>query len=110
MIRVLNHLTWKVFAEFTHLSNVRGPCAAAVFKVGKIVTFYPMIMYSFFQLLFISFSVIQEVDEPLLLDMSELSLSDEFIQRNAGELSSFLIVDNSSASLDCEQFVSAFSC
>ncbi|XP_057778536.1 uncharacterized protein LOC130997287 [Salvia miltiorrhiza] len=56
MIRVLNHLTWKVFAEFTHLSNVRGPCAAAVFK---------------------------EVDEPLLLDMSELSLSDEFIQRNA---------------------------
>ncbi|KAG6415977.1 hypothetical protein SASPL_123398 [Salvia splendens] len=56
MIRVLNHLTWKVFAEFTHLSNVRGPCAAAVFK---------------------------EVDEPLLLDMSELSLSDEFIQRSA---------------------------
>lgn len=39
MIRVLNHLTWKVFAEFTHLSNVRGPCAAAVFKVGKDVTF-----------------------------------------------------------------------
>ncbi|KAH6773818.1 Transducin/WD40 repeat-like superfamily protein [Perilla frutescens var. hirtella] len=56
MIRVLNHLTWKVFAEFTHLSTVRGPCAAAVFK---------------------------EVDEPLQLGMSELSLSDEFIQRNA---------------------------
>lgn len=56
MIRVLNHLTWKVFAEFMHLSNVRGPCAAAVFK---------------------------EVDEPLQLGMSELSLSDEFIQRNA---------------------------
>lgn len=56
MIRVLNHLTWKVFAEFTHLSNVRGPCAAAVFK---------------------------EVDEPLQLGMSELSLNDEFIQRNA---------------------------
>lgn len=56
MIRVLSHLTWKVFAEFTHLSNVRGPCAAAVFK---------------------------EVDEPLQLGMSELSLSDEFIQRNA---------------------------
>lgn len=37
MIRVLNHLTWKVFAEFTHLSNVRGPCAAAVFKVGNTV-------------------------------------------------------------------------
>lgn len=36
MIRVLSHLTWKVFAEFTHLSNVRGPCAAAVFKVGTI--------------------------------------------------------------------------
>ncbi|KAL0321688.1 UNVERIFIED_CONTAM: WD repeat-containing protein WRAP73 [Sesamum calycinum] len=56
MIRVLNHLTWKVFAEFTHLSTVRGPCAAAVFK---------------------------EVDEPLQLDMSELSLSDEFAKRNA---------------------------
>lgn len=39
MIRVLNHLTWKVFAEFTHLSNVRGPCAAAVFKVGKVLLF-----------------------------------------------------------------------
>ncbi|KAL0445923.1 UNVERIFIED_CONTAM: WD repeat-containing protein WRAP73, partial [Sesamum latifolium] len=56
MIRVLNHLTWKVFAEFTHLSTVRGPCAAAVFK---------------------------EVDEPLQLDMSELSLSDEFAKRSA---------------------------
>ncbi|XP_051143651.1 uncharacterized protein LOC127260049 [Andrographis paniculata] len=56
MIRVLNHLTWKVFAEFMHLSTVRGPCAAAVFK---------------------------EVDEPLQLDMSDLSLSDEFVQRNA---------------------------
>ncbi|KZV41070.1 hypothetical protein F511_14046 [Dorcoceras hygrometricum] len=55
MIRVLNHLTWKVFAEFTHLSTVRGPCGAAIFK---------------------------EVDEPLQLDMSELSLDEEFIQRN----------------------------
>ncbi|EPS70438.1 hypothetical protein M569_04319 [Genlisea aurea] len=56
MIRVLNHLTWKVFAEFTHLSWVRGPCSAAVFK---------------------------EVDEPLQLDMSELCLTNEFDQANA---------------------------
>ncbi|KAK9993842.1 hypothetical protein SO802_023545 [Lithocarpus litseifolius] len=53
MLRVLNHLTWKTFAEFTHLSTVRGPCCAALFK---------------------------EVDEPLQLDMSELCLSDDFIQ------------------------------
>ncbi|KAL2540029.1 Transducin/WD40 repeat-like superfamily protein [Abeliophyllum distichum] len=60
MIRVLNHLTWKVFAEFTHLSTVRGPCGAAIFK---------------------------EVDEPLQLDMSELSLSDDFVQRSADGVS-----------------------
>lgn len=48
MLRVLNHLTWKVFAEFNHLSTVRPPCCAAVFK---------------------------EVDEPL--DMSRLSLTDD---------------------------------
>ncbi|BBG98194.1 Transducin/WD40 repeat-like superfamily protein [Prunus dulcis] len=53
MLRVLNHLTWKTFAEFMHLSTVRAPCCAAVFK---------------------------EVDEPLLLDMSELCLSDDFAQ------------------------------
>ncbi|XP_073273927.1 uncharacterized protein [Primulina huaijiensis] len=64
MIRVLNHLTWKVFAEFTHLSTVRGPCGAAIFK---------------------------EVDEPLQLDMSELSLDDEFIQRNADNARETLI-------------------
>lgn len=33
MLRVLNHLTWKTFAEFMHLSSVRGPCCAALFKV-----------------------------------------------------------------------------
>ncbi|CAA2997769.1 WD repeat-containing WRAP73 [Olea europaea subsp. europaea] len=60
MIRVLNHLTWKVFAEFTHLSTVRGPCGAAIFK---------------------------EVDEPLQLDMSELSLNDDFAQRRADSVS-----------------------
>lgn len=53
MLRVLNHLTWKVFAEFVHPSAVRGPCCAAIFK---------------------------EVDEPLQLDMSELSLNDDFAQ------------------------------
>ncbi|RVW26712.1 WD repeat-containing protein WRAP73 [Vitis vinifera] len=57
MLRVLNHLTWKTFAEFLHLSTVRAPCYAAVFK---------------------------EVDEPLQLDMSELCLSDDFIQGNSG--------------------------
>nr|KJB51377.1 hypothetical protein B456_008G214300 [Gossypium raimondii] len=52
MLRVLNHLTWKTFAEFMHLSTVRAPCCAAVFK---------------------------EVDEPLQLDMSELCLDDDFM-------------------------------
>ncbi|CAI0450571.1 unnamed protein product [Linum tenue] len=56
MLRVLNHLTWKTFAEFMHLSTVRAPCCAAVFK---------------------------EVDEPLHLGMSELSLSEEFLQGNS---------------------------
>ncbi|KAL9995136.1 putative transcription factor WD40-like family [Helianthus debilis subsp. tardiflorus] len=56
MLRVLNHLTWKVFAEFMHLSTLRAPCSAAVFK---------------------------EVDEPLQLDMSDLSLSDDFTQQNS---------------------------
>ncbi|KAJ6705306.1 WD REPEAT PROTEIN 8-RELATED [Salix purpurea] len=56
MLRVLNHLTWKTFAEFMHLSTVRSPCCAALFK---------------------------EVDEPLHLNMSELCLSDEFLQGNS---------------------------
>lgn len=34
MLRVLNHLTWKTFAEFLHLSTVRAPCCAAIFKVN----------------------------------------------------------------------------
>ncbi|EOY22790.1 Transducin/WD40 repeat-like superfamily protein isoform 4 [Theobroma cacao] len=59
MLRVLNHLTWKTFAEFMHLSTVRAPCCAAVFK---------------------------EVDEPLQLDMSELCLDDDFM-RGSGLLS-----------------------
>ncbi|KAI4384707.1 hypothetical protein MLD38_002825 [Melastoma candidum] len=56
MLRILGHLTWKTFAEFVHLSNVRAPCCAAIFK---------------------------EVDEPLKMDMSELSLSDEYIEGNS---------------------------
>ncbi|XP_057482621.1 uncharacterized protein LOC130769343 [Actinidia eriantha] len=60
MLRVLNHLTWKVFAEFIHLNTVRAPCCAAAFK---------------------------EVDEPLQLDMSELCLGDDFIQGNSENLS-----------------------
>lgn len=58
MLRVLNHLTWKVFAEFTHLSTVRAPCSAAVFK---------------------------EVDEPLQLDMSELTLSDDLVPQSGDD-------------------------
>nr|AGT21477.1 WD40 repeat-like superfamily protein [Tarenaya spinosa] len=55
MLRILNHLTWKTFAEFVHLSTVRAPCRAAIFK---------------------------EIDEPLQLDMSELSLDDNFMPSN----------------------------
>lgn len=58
MLRVLNHLTWKVFAEFLHPSAVRGPCCAAIFK---------------------------EVDEQL--DMSELSLGDDFGQYSSDNAS-----------------------
>ncbi|XP_015577553.1 WD repeat-containing protein WRAP73 isoform X4 [Ricinus communis] len=64
MFRVLNHLTWKTFAEFMHLSTVRAPCCAAVFK---------------------------EVDEPLHLDMSELSLSDELLQGNSVSFNIFFL-------------------
>lgn len=56
MLRVLNHLTWKTFAEFMHLSTVRAPCCAAIFK---------------------------EVDEPFQLDMSELCLDDDLVQENS---------------------------
>ncbi|GAB4825899.1 hypothetical protein Ancab_008766 [Ancistrocladus abbreviatus] len=52
MLRVLSHLTWKTFAEFMHLSAVRAPCSAAVFK---------------------------EVDEPLQIDVFGLCLSDDLI-------------------------------
>ncbi|XP_008798782.2 WD repeat-containing protein WRAP73 [Phoenix dactylifera] len=61
MLRVLNHLTWKTFAEFMHISTIRNPCNAAIFK---------------------------EVDEPLQLDMSGLCLTDDFphnIQGNSPE-------------------------
>ncbi|RWW76630.1 hypothetical protein BHE74_00015268 [Ensete ventricosum] len=51
ILRALNQLTWKTFAEFTHVTTIRSPCNAVVFK---------------------------EVDEPLQLDMSELYLSDNF--------------------------------
>lgn len=88
MLRVLNHLTWKTFAEFIHLSNVRGPCFAAVFKV--IVCYYLTSQdMSYLCLLHKSFYfmslICQEVDEPLQLDMSELCLSDDLIQGNNGK-------------------------
>ncbi|KAG6497513.1 WD repeat-containing protein WRAP73-like isoform X1 [Zingiber officinale] len=51
MLRALNHLTWKTFAEFSHVTTIRSPCNAVLFK---------------------------EVDEPLQLDMTELYLSDNF--------------------------------
>ncbi|EMS65817.1 WD repeat-containing protein WRAP73 [Triticum urartu] len=53
-VRILNHLTWKTFAEFTHAASIRSPYNAAVFK---------------------------EVDDPFQLDMSELCLS-EGLSRN----------------------------
>lgn len=49
-LRALNHLTWKPFAEFVHVSAVRGPASAVVFK---------------------------EVEEPWHLDMSGLHLNDD---------------------------------
>ncbi|KAJ6804461.1 WD repeat-containing protein WRAP73 [Iris pallida] len=61
MLRALNHLTWKMFAEFMHMPTLRNPCNAAIFK---------------------------EVDEPLQIDMSELCLNDDFshyIQGNCPE-------------------------
>ncbi|THU47794.1 hypothetical protein C4D60_Mb09t19400 [Musa balbisiana] len=57
ILRALNHLTWKTFAEFTHVTTIRSPCNAVVFK---------------------------EVDEPLQLDMSELYLSDNFLHNIQG--------------------------
>lgn len=33
MLRILNHLTWKTFAEFMHGPSIRSPCNAAIFKV-----------------------------------------------------------------------------
>lgn len=87
MLRVLNHLTWKVFAEFVHLSAVRGPCGAAVFKVNSYLLIYWCRYGTFFVLegiLKFSFTF-QEVDEPLQLDMSELSLSDDFSHHNNGK-------------------------
>lgn len=33
-VRILNHLTWKTFAEFTHAASIRSPYNAAVFKVN----------------------------------------------------------------------------
>lgn len=44
MLRVLNHLTWKTFAEFLHLSTVRAPCYAAIFKV-KVFPFFSLIFF-----------------------------------------------------------------
>lgn len=58
ILRVLNHLTWKVFAEFMHPSTIRAPCSAAVFK---------------------------EVDEPFLLDMSDLTLDEEFVPQDTDD-------------------------
>jgi WD40 repeat protein len=32
-VRALNHLTWKTFAEFMHVTSLRAPCNAIIFKV-----------------------------------------------------------------------------
>ncbi|XP_064939572.1 uncharacterized protein LOC135648517 isoform X2 [Musa acuminata AAA Group] len=63
ILRALNHLTWKTFAEFTHVTTIRSPCNAVVFK---------------------------EVDEPLQLDMSELYLSDNFLHNIQGNCPVFM--------------------
>lgn len=84
MLRVLNHLTWKTFAEFMHPNSVRGPCYAAVFKVFLFDTFMLMVLQFMKTLLTLSLKL-QEVDEPLQLDMSELCLSDDFSQGNDGK-------------------------
>ena len=49
-LRDLNHLTWKPFAGFVHVSAVQGPANVVVFK---------------------------EVEEPWHLDMSGLHLNDD---------------------------------
>lgn len=48
MLRVVNRLTWKTFAEFLHLPNVRGSSCAIVFKVISF-TFYFQSQISRFQ-------------------------------------------------------------
>lgn len=58
MLRVLNHLTWKVFAEFTHLSTVRGPCCAAVFKVINFIASYRKYQEVIFRLNYFTFRVL----------------------------------------------------
>lgn len=60
MLRALNRLTWKVFAEFTHLPNVRGSSNAVIFK---------------------------EEDEELQFDISGLCLSDDPRESNFGDVS-----------------------
>lgn len=89
MLRVLNHLTWKTFAEFMHLSNVRGPCCTAVFKVIDCHCFMAScyLLLCFAHIIKIHFRLLnfQEVDEPLPLDMSELCLTNDFMQGNNGK-------------------------
>lgn len=84
MVRVLSHLTWKTFAEFLHPYTVRGPCYAAVFKVF-LCTLFMLMELQFMKTLFTLSLKMQEVDEPLQLDMSELCLSDDFSQGNDGK-------------------------
>lgn len=60
MLRTLNHLTWKLFAEFMHVSTIRSPCTAAIFK---------------------------EVDDQFNLDVSGLCLSDGFCDNAADVIS-----------------------
>lgn len=37
MLRTLNHLTWKLFAEFMLVSIIRSPCTAAIFKINEFI-------------------------------------------------------------------------
>lgn len=53
-VRALNHLTWKNFAEFMHVSTIRSSCGAAVYKVKyslQLNTFlvYVLLLHNFYK-------------------------------------------------------------
>ncbi|CAN6478016.1 unnamed protein product [Victoria cruziana] len=105
MLRTLNHLTWKIFAEFVHVPTVRGSSNATVFKVEVIKYGFVHFRNHELKLKFMYLHIFQEVVEPWNLDMSELCLEDEFrhnISGNcAGKLSSSLLCVYKHVFLQC---------